>query len=287
MGLAATAVAIDPTRPYAGRAPDTMWTYKQVDGNDLQLSVFLPQDYDTGQRFPAILFFHGGSWNNGDPNWHYPDCAYWSGRGMIAVSVRYRLRDRDKVDVPLECVKDAKSAIRYLRKNAAALKVDPQRIVAAGGSAGAQLAAATAMITAADTNDDVDDLSIPCAPNAVILYNAWLKCQASLSPLQHVQPGLPPLVMFHGDQDPTPVPEMLAFQRALAEAGNVAELYVGHGGQHGFCNGRNPANRYFYWALELADRFLVRQRILDGTDNVQRPPGLPAVTFDETRSPGQ
>ena len=49
---------------------------------------------------------------------------------MIAVSVDYRLRERDNIQVPLECVKDAKSAVRYLRKNAQALKVDPNKIVA-------------------------------------------------------------------------------------------------------------------------------------------------------------
>ena len=90
---------------------------------------------------------------------------------MIAASVDYRLKTRDKVRVPLECVKDAKSAIRFLRKNARLLKVDPDRIVAAGGSAGGQLAAATAMIDAKETNDDQYDLSISCKPNAVILYN--------------------------------------------------------------------------------------------------------------------
>ena len=45
---------------------------------------------------------------------------------MIAVSVDYRLRHRDQVKVPLECVKDAKSAIRYLRANAKKLKIDPE-----------------------------------------------------------------------------------------------------------------------------------------------------------------
>ena len=162
--------SLSTPKPKPGSAaPDVMWTYKKVDDKELEMSVFLPEGYDEGNRFPAFVVFHGGSWNAGDPNWHYPDCAYWSGRGMIAVSVGYRLRD--KVRVPLECVKDAKSAIRFLRKNAASLKVDPDRIVAAGGSAGGQLAAATATLDAKETNDDQYDLSISCKPNAVILYN--------------------------------------------------------------------------------------------------------------------
>lgn len=81
-----------PHRGYADRKPDAMWTYKQVGGKDLQLSVFLPATYAEGRRFPAFVVFHGGSWTAGEASWHYPDCAYWSDRGMIAVSVDYRLR---------------------------------------------------------------------------------------------------------------------------------------------------------------------------------------------------
>ena len=70
----------------------------------------------------------------GETKWHWPDGNFWAKRGMIAVSVDYRLRDRDQVKVPLECVKDAKSAIRYLRANAKKLKIDPSRVVAKGDS---------------------------------------------------------------------------------------------------------------------------------------------------------
>ena len=125
-------------------SPDTRWTYKQVSGKALHMEVFLPKDYDDAKTFPTFVVFHGGSWKTGDASWHYPDCEYWCSRGMIAVSVNYRLKDRDHVEVPLACVQDAKSAIRYLRKNARALKVDSNKIVVAGGSAGGQLAAATA-----------------------------------------------------------------------------------------------------------------------------------------------
>ena len=150
---------------------------------------------------------------------------------MIAASVDYRLKTRDKVRVPLECVKDAKSAIRFLRKNARLLKVDPDRIVAAGGSAGGQLAAATAMIDAKETSDDQYDLSISCRPDAVILYNPWFRCQTDLSPPSFVAGGLPPFITFLGDRDPTPVESLLAFHQALKKARNASEYYVGKGGK--------------------------------------------------------
>jgi acetyl esterase len=272
-----TVCAMDQPHTYTGKDPDTMWTYKPLEGKALQLHVFLPPDYDADKRFPAIVVFHGGSWNAGEPAWHYPDCVYWSGRGMIAAAVSYRLRTRDKVQVPLECVKDAKSAIRFLRKNAERLKVDPERIVAAGGSAGGQLAAATAMITAPEVNDNAYDLSISCVPNAVVGYNPWFRCEPELNPQDNVRPGLPPTIVFLGSKDPLPVPEMRGFHGKMIAAGNDSEFYVGVGAGHGFCNGRNPVNPYFYWSLELVDRFLVKHGLLSGKHNIQRPEGLPAV----------
>lgn len=256
------------------REPDTEWTYKTVGGKDLKLDVFLPEGYaDAERRHPAYVVFHGGSWRSGEPKWHHPDCAYWSMRGMVAVSVHYRLRDRDQVEVPLECVKDAKSAIRYLRSHAARLKIDPDRIVAAGGSAGGQLAAATAMVEAPSTDHPGDDLSISCKPNAVILFNPYFRCAAPLSPPDLIKEGLPPMITFLGDQDPAiKVEDLLDFHRSLKAAGSTSEYYVGKNGKHGFCNGRNPKNPFFYWSLGLSDRFLVKHGLIVG-EPIEAAPG--------------
>lgn len=273
--LTLTLSALCAVSATAAPRPDTMWTYKKIDGKQLRMSVFLPDGYETAKALPTIVIFHGGSWNAGEPSWHYPDCAYWSSRGMIAVSVGYRLKTRDGVEVPLACVKDAKSAMRHLRKNAAELKVDPTKVVAAGGSAGGQLAAALATITDARTNDAQDDLSISCKPDAVILYNPYMKCKAELSPPEHIAKGLPPFITFLGDQDQAiTVAEMKSFHDALKSAGNSSTLYIGKGAKHGFCNGRNPNNPFFYWSLELEDQFLVKLGILSGPSKVQVPDGV-------------
>ena len=270
-----TVVHEDSTKKVKGQ-PDTMWTYKEIDGKELQLSVFLPDGYaSSSERFPTFVVYHGGSWAVGEANWHYPDCAYWASRGMIAVSVDYRLSKRDGVKVPLECVKDAKSAVRFLRKHAESLKVDPNKMVIAGGSAGGQLAAAMATLTSPETNDNCYDLSISCMPNAVILYNPYFKCEASLSPPNFLRPDLPPFITFLGDLDPAiSVENMVEFHEALKALGNDSEFYVGKGGKHGLCNGRNPYNPYFYWSLELEDQFLVKHGILDGESLVARPDGV-------------
>lgn len=262
--------------------PDAFWTYKTIDDKELRMHVFLPKGYEEGTNFPAFVIIHGGSWQGGDPNWHYPDCTYWASRGMVAVSVYYRLKDRDHVEVPLECVKDAKSAIRYLRAHADELKIDPDRIVAAGDSAGGQLAAATAMITGEHTNDEQFDRSISCVPNAVILTSPYFKCEQSLAPPNHVKPGLPPFITFLGDKDPAiKVEDLLAFHDSLLAAGVDSEYYVGKGGLHGFGNGRDPRNEFFYWSVELEDRFLTKHGILSGEPLVTIPEGVRRLGADD------
>ena len=274
--LIASCCMLGASAVFAQATPDAMWTYKEVDGKELKLSVFFPEGYDASdKKFPTFVVYHGGSWATGEASWHYPDCVYWAKRGMVAVSVDYRLSKRDGVKVPLECIKDAKSAIRFLRKNAMQLKIDPNRIVAAGGSAGGQLAAATAMITSPETNDTSYETALSCIPNAVILYNPYFKCTPGLSPPNFIGAGLPPVITFLGELDPAiTVESLLDFHKSYRRAGNVSEYYVGKEGKHGFCNGRNPRNPFFYWSLELQDAFLVKHGLLNGKPQVKCPPGV-------------
>ena len=237
------------------------------------MDVFLPAGYqDAEVSYPVMVIFHGGSWTGGETNWHWPDGNFWAKRGMVAVSVDYRLRHRDQVKVPLECVKDAKSAIRYLRANAKKLKIDPSRVVAMGDSAGGQLAAATATLTDPKTNDACFDLSISCVPQAVILTCPWFKTSPDMCPPKHLREGLPPFITFAGGADHAiPVSEMEEFHQALKAKSIPSELYIGNQGKHGFCNGRNPYNAFFYWSISLADQFLVKYGILDGVSNMTIP----------------
>ena len=201
---------------------------------------------------------------------------------MIAASVDYRLKDRDNIEVPLECVKDAKSSIRFLRKNAVPLKIDTGKIIAGGGSAGGQLAAALATIRSEDSNDNCYDLSISCIPNAMVLYNPYFKCEEKLSPPFHITRGLPPAITFIGDEDPTvTVEEMLEFHNALKHIGNNSELYVGKGGKHGFCIGLNSNNPFFYWSLNLVDQFLVNHGLLSGESLVEIPAEVIKLQADD------
>jgi acetyl esterase len=266
--------------PHKAATPDTHWIYKTLEDKELTMDIFLPEGYgEPGRVFPFAIYFHGGSWDQGSPANHYPNCAYWAKRGMVAASANYRLRSRDKVKVPIECLKDAKAAIRHIRANAKELQIDPERIVVAGDSAGAMLAAGSALIESEETSHS-DDPKVSCTANALILHCPYWKtgCSPELMPPNFVREGLPPVIMFLGDSDQAiSVDSIKQFLEALKSKGNASELHVGVGGKHGFTNGPNPLNKFFYWALALEDDFLVNHGILNGNAMVQRPATVPLL----------
>ncbi|MDN8674696.1 alpha/beta hydrolase, partial [Staphylococcus aureus] len=90
-------------------------------------------------KHPAILFFHGGGWSEGKPDWFFYTCEEYAKKGWVAIAVEYRLRNRHG-SLPPDAIADGKSAIRYLRMNADKLGIETNRIVASGNSAGANLA---------------------------------------------------------------------------------------------------------------------------------------------------
>jgi len=56
-----------------------------------------------------------------------------------------------------------------------------------------------------------------------------------VSPLQHVSPDCPPILVLHGEDDPTvPVAESIIFHQALTAAGVDSTLHVLPGEAHGW-----------------------------------------------------
>ena len=118
---------------------DEVIPYKKVDGYELRLHVFKPSTPAPQGYATAIVCFSGGGWAVGVPEEFYPQCRYWARRGVVAMVAEYRNR-KDHKATPFDCVKDGKSAMRYVRSHALHLGVNPDRILAAGGSAGGHAA---------------------------------------------------------------------------------------------------------------------------------------------------
>ncbi|MGI9496798.1 MAG: alpha/beta hydrolase, partial [Mariniblastus sp.] len=142
--------------------------YKTVGEVELRAWIFKPKSISESQKLPAAIFFFGGGWRNGNPQQFVEHCKYLASRGMIGIVVDYRVSARHPVKV-IDCIADAKSAIRWVRLNSERLGIDPERIAAGGGSAGGHLAAATATVAGFDSPEDQTVVS--CRPNALLLFN--------------------------------------------------------------------------------------------------------------------
>ncbi|MSU68979.1 MAG: alpha/beta hydrolase, partial [Opitutaceae bacterium] len=151
--------------------PARLTTYRTVNGLELKLHTFEPAGLKPSDRRSAIVFFFGGGWSGGDPKQFYQQAQALADQGMVAFSADYRVKSRNQT-TPFECVQDARAAIRWVRAHAAEWGIDPDRIVASGGSAGGHLAACTAVII--DGDKAGEDAKISSVPNALVLFNPVL-----------------------------------------------------------------------------------------------------------------
>jgi len=245
--------------------------YKQVDKHKLNLHVFKPEGWKASDSRPVIIFFFGGGWVGGSPSQFFPHCEHFAKLGFVAISAEYRIKKKHKTS-PFECVKDGKSAIRYLRQHAAELGIDSQRIVASGGSAGGHVACTTGVIKG---NEEAgEDSKISSVPNAMILFNPVLDTTAKgygaekvkgreteISPCHQIRKDQPASLILTGKADTTtPYENAERFTRLMKEAGNSCKL-IGYDGQkHGFFNARNKD--IYKDTLEKSEAFLKEQKIL-------------------------
>lgn len=239
--LSVVLLSLWPLRAFGeGPAPQLI-TYKSAAGVALKAHVFEPTLPSPRPR-AAIVLFHGGGWNSGDATWVYPSAQRFAKLGMVAVAIDYRLCDEISM-TPKEAMEDARDAIRWVRSQASALRIDPARIAAFGVSAGGHLAASAAMVPNADGK--VDPLACPNAlllhsPAIAIANSGWARklllgqaAPEAISPDQFIRAGLPPTLICQGQEDTvTPFGGAVMFMRRMKAAGNVCELRrysgVGH-----------------------------------------------------------
>lgn len=93
---------------------------------------------DNAHLSPAILFFHGGYWRAGSKEERRFLAREWVGAGTAFVVANYRLAPGASM---LEIVQDAQDALAFLHDQAPQFGIDRRKIVVAGNSAGAHLAA--------------------------------------------------------------------------------------------------------------------------------------------------
>lgn len=243
--------------------------YKQVGESQLRISIFSPPAHLKKSAYPAAIFFFGGGWRRGTVKQFEERCHDLAARGIVTMAVDYRVSTRQK-STPMQSVQDAKSVMRWVRKNAVRLHIQPDSIVAFGGSAGGHLALAAAVLTG--FNELGEDTTLSTRPNALVLFNPvvkttlggygheWLAENAeALSPVAHLQKGVPPTLIFHGEADTTvPIANVEEFCQRMQALGNPCELYRFEGQKHGFFNSLPKDSPIYEEINTRIDQFLTK-----------------------------
>jgi len=220
--------------------------------------LYLPVDVPKGRRCPGVVIIHGGGWSGGDKGQarEINIGTTLAQHGYVCMSINYVLATKDSTAVTWpQNLHDCKTAVRWLRKNAARLQLDPDHIGAIGGSAGGHL---TAMLALTEAKDGLDPKGpygeFPCRIQAAVdLYGpadllTWLdismfrKTRAeapdlyrAASPATYADKNDPPLLIMHGTADKTvDVQQSKDFAAALAKAGTPHELVIVEGAPHTF-----------------------------------------------------
>jgi acetyl esterase len=267
---------IESRPPSTGATPPpASHIYQTFGERNLQLAMHYPPAWKPDDRRTAVLFFSGAHKvqpdkngklpplaaeraerglpvvNRGPGENHVPFCDAFARRGFICMRVEYRTRGKDGV-LPGEDIADAMTAMRWVRSHAGLLGIDPDRVVAAGGSSGGYLAAS---LFAFEDRFPVaaGEAPVSARPNAIILYSPlvdWLEVGsmsesflvvlngdkelgAKISPARHWRKDCPPTLVMVGTEEP-PFLTVKAFAEKWQAAGAAMELFVADGGKHGF-----------------------------------------------------
>jgi acetyl esterase len=249
------------------------FVFKETPQAKLEIVVHYPPGWKAEDKRAAIVFFFGGGWTNGNIKQFETQANYLASRGMVTARADYRVKGKHGV-TPDKCVQDCKSAVRWLRKNAAMHGIDPPRIAAGGGSAGGHTAVAS--FTTEGLEPEGEDSAISSKPNLLVLFNPALdtskfvdkvgnaEMARKISPVHNLTKEVPPAVIFFGTDDKL----LEGAQDYLVKArklGLKAELYLAEGQKHGFFN-KSPWNEA---TLAQADRFLAKYGYLKGEPTLQ------------------
>lgn len=129
----------DTRAALAPKAPEVHETRLLVLDGRIAVRAYRP----SGEVLPALVYFHGGGWVIGDLDTHDALCRQLAVGARCAVySVDYRLAPEHPFPAAVE---DCIAATQFISKNAAALRIDANRLAVGGDSAGGNLAAVVAL----------------------------------------------------------------------------------------------------------------------------------------------
>ena len=263
----------------AGAPVGKVHIYKNEGDTAREIEIFFPKDHNPETKaVPGIIMFHGGGWGGGHRKQFRYLCHYFSTRGLGAATVTYKLAPKARTEKAKStesrkrvCITDAKSAIRWYKQNAKKLGIDPQKIVAGGGSAGGHISLLAT--TNPGLNDPRDAKKYDTTVAAYLLFNPALSVEdakdSEVDFLQHLKDDLPPAIVFFGRKDRWLKNGWKAASAKISslKIDDSVDVRIAEGQDHGFFN-RQP------WAdvtLIEADRFLKALGYLEGDPSLKMP----------------
>ena len=238
-------------------------TYLVANNTELKLDVYRRKG---SVPTPTVIYIHGGGWVAGDKESESLQALPYMEMGFSVVNVEYRLAHSSLAPAAVE---DCRCALKWVIRNAAKHHFDPNKIILTGQSAGGHLALITGMLpasagfdrecpdekvlwTAADKSEPkvaaivnwfgISDVAeLLDGPNTKAYAVEWLahlpqreQLAASVSPINYVRSGTPPIISIHGDRDEAvPYPQSVRLHDALKKAGVTSQLVTIPGGGHG------------------------------------------------------
>lgn len=239
-----------------GRANHSIETYKEIDGFKLDMHLFIPNSEEFKGKRPTIVKFHGGSWSEGKPDWFFSTAEAYAKQGWVFAVVEYRIKGRHG-NYPFESVKDAKSAMRWIRESSEKYNIDSTKIIATGDSAGGHLSLATALVD--NWNESTDNLKISAVPNVIIIKagvydlttnsNRWIterkqnrEVVKEISPNHLLKMTKVKMLLIHGDKDRNcPYETAQYFYKEMKTLGNKIELHTVNDAEHFIWFGKHGA----------------------------------------------
>lgn len=241
--------------------------YSKPDGQELKLTLMLPwsQELENAPALPLVVFLQGSAWTHPDIYYEIPQLCQLARDGYAVATIEHR-NSTEGHPFPAY-LQDSKTAIRFLRANAAKYGIDPERVCFFGTSSGGNTALLVG-ITGDDERLKTDEyreysdavkLVVECfgptdmaamvdgmsQEEAEQTWGELIRALAGknsiedvlkwMSPVEHVRPGAeyPPFLIIHGDADTlVPYEQSVKMYRKLIDCGADARMICIKGAPH-------------------------------------------------------
>jgi acetyl esterase/lipase len=260
--------------------PESVELFENVEiakpeGFALLVNVYVPK---AEGAHPGILLIHGGGWQKRQIDADMPLAERLAARGFVVVQVRYRLAQEAMYPAAIH---DCKTALRYVRANAAKYRLDKERVGVMGGSAGGHLSGLMGMTGGlkelegdggfGDESTELKACVVMAATMDLLKANKEKNGESHVkffgpigekramylqaSPIQHVNGASPPTLFIEGEKD-TLIIGRAEMQEKLKAAGVATDLVTLKDAPHPFWMSQPWLDETVKAAGDWFDRYL-------------------------------